>query len=96
MNHTDGCNMSNRSVISVHTKPETSKRLEELATLTRRSKSFLANEAIERYLSEEEAFITSVRQGMADVAEGRVYETDEMQDRLKAFVTEKSASQTGS
>jgi len=96
MNHANGCDMSNRSVISVHTKPETSKRLEELATLTRRSKSFLANEAIERYLSEEEAFITSVRQGMADVAEGRVYETDEMRDRLKAFVTEKSASQTGS
>ena len=53
MNHMGKRDMANRSVISVHTKPETSKRLEELATLTRRSKSFLANEAIERYLSEE-------------------------------------------
>jgi len=94
MTHIDGYDMANRSVISVHTKPETSKRLEELASLTRRSKSFLANEAIERYLSEEEAFISSVRQGMADVAEGRVYETDEMRERLKAFVSEKSGSET--
>jgi predicted transcriptional regulator len=88
--------MANRSVISVHTKPETSKRLEELATLTRRSKSFLANEAIERYLSEEEAFINSVSQGMADVAEGRVFETDEVRARLKEFVTERSASKSDS
>ena len=88
--------MANRSVISVHTKPETSKRLQELATLTRRSKSFLANEAIERYLSEEEAFIDSVRQGMADVAEGRVYDTDEVRARLNEFVAEKSAGKSNS
>lgn len=88
--------MANRSVISVHTKPETSKRLEELSALTRRSKSFLANEAIERYLSEEEAFIASVKQGMADVEAGAVYSTDEMREQLQAFVAKKSASQTGS
>jgi predicted transcriptional regulator len=85
MNHMGNCDMANRSVISVHTKPETSKRLEELAILTRRSRSLLANEAIERYLSEEEAFINSVRQGMTDVAEGRVYETDEVRARLSEF-----------
>jgi predicted transcriptional regulator len=96
MNHLGKRDMANRSVISVHTKPETSKRLEELAALTRRSKSFLANEAIERYLSEEEAFVNSVRQGMADVAEGRVYETDEVRARLNEFVAERSASKSNS
>lgn len=94
MNHMGKRHMANRSVISVHTKPETSKRLEELATLTRRSKSFLANEAIERYLSEEEAFVKSVRQGMADVAEGRVYDPDEVRARLNEFVAERSASKS--
>ena len=88
--------MANRSVISVHTKPEISKRLEELATLTRRSKSFLANEAIERYLAEEEAFITSVRRGISDIAGGRVHDSDEMRERLKAFVAEKTANPSGS
>ena len=96
MNHSDGESMANRSVISVHTKPETSKRLEELAILTRRSKSFLANEAIERYLIEEEAFINAVHQGVADVAEGHVYETDEIRNRLNDFVAKRSASKADS
>lgn len=96
MHHLGKCDMANRSVISVHAKPETAKRLEELATLTRRSKSFLANEAIEHYLREEEAFINSVRQGMADVAESRVYDTDEVRARLNEFVAERSVSKSNS
>ena len=84
--------MPNRSVISVHTKPETSQRLDELAALTRRSKSFLANEAIERYLKEEEAFIASVKKGQADIAAGRVYTTNEMQEHLKKLVSKKASS----
>ena len=75
--------MSNRAVISVHTKPEVSQRLDELATLTRRSKSFLANEAIERYLQDEEAFVASVRQGIEDAEAGRLFTTDEVRERLK-------------
>jgi len=64
--------MADRSVISVHTKPETSERLSRLAEVTRRSKSFLANEAIERYLASEEQFVSSVEQRMAamDAGEG--------------------------
>lgn len=84
--------MSNRSVISVHTKPETSKRLDKIAEVTRRSKSFLANEAIERYLKEEEAFIASVEQGKSDIAAGRVYTTDEMRKQLNEYVSKKASS----
>ena len=83
MSHIGEYDMANRSVISVHTKPETSKRLEELAALTRRSKSFLANEAIERYLLEEEAFVASVQRGQADVVDGRTHTTDQVRARLK-------------
>jgi predicted transcriptional regulator len=78
--------MNNRSVISVHTRPETSKRLDDLASLTRRSKSFLANEAIERYLAEEEAFVASVHIGIADADAGRVVSTDAARARIKAGV----------
>ena len=78
--------ITNRSIISVHAKPETSKRLDKLASVTRRSKSFLANEAIERYLKEEEAFLAAVEQGKTDVAAGRVFSTDEARARAKAFV----------
>ncbi len=92
MNHFTGCNMSNRSVISVHTKPETSKRLDKLATLTRRSKSFLANEAIERYLKEEESFIASVTKGQADIKAGQVHTTNEMREQLKKFISKKASN----
>jgi predicted transcriptional regulator len=74
--------MQTRSVISVHTKPETSQRLDRLAGLTKRSKSFLANEAIERYLNEEEAFVASVQRGQADVAAGRGVETAVARERV--------------
>jgi predicted transcriptional regulator len=83
-------NPQNRSVISVHTKRDTSKRLEALALVTQRSKSFLANEAIERYLSEEESFVTSVHRGIADADAGRIYTTDQAIERVKKFVAKKS------
>ena len=82
--------MTPRSVISVHTKPETSKRLQKLASATRRSKSFLAHEAIERYLQEEEEFVTSVHQGIADVEAGFVYTADEARKRISKYITKKA------
>jgi predicted transcriptional regulator len=85
-----------RSVISVHTKPEVSERLNALASATRRSKSFLANEAIERYLSEEESFIASVERGIADVKAGRTYTTEQALERIKKFVAKKSLTRNTS
>jgi predicted transcriptional regulator len=78
--------LTNRSVISVHTKPETTKRLDKLATQTRRSKSFLANEAIERYLNEEEDFAASIKRGMADVQAGRVHTTEEVRSYIQKVI----------
>ena len=77
-----------RSVISVHTKPETTERLDKLAALTRRSKSFLANEAIERYLTEEEDFVASIQRGMADTKAGRVHTTDVVRAHIKQVITQ--------
>lgn len=79
--------MNNRSVISVHTKPETSKRLDDLASVTRRSKSYLANEAIERYLAEEEDFVASVHRGIADAEAGRLLTTNEARVRIRNAVS---------
>jgi predicted transcriptional regulator len=92
MNHKASTSVpSKRSVISVHTKPEVSERLEILSAATRRSKSFLANEAIEQYLSTEESFIASVEEGIADVKAGRVMTTEELRTDLYAFINQQSA-----
>lgn len=82
--------LPSRSVISVHTKPETTKRLDKLAAMTRRSKSFLANEAIERYLAEEEDFVASIKRGLADVKAGRVYTSEEVRNYLTSRIKSKS------
>ncbi len=83
-------NSSNRSVISVHTEPETSKRLDILASLTRRSKSFLANEAIERYLAEEEDFISSVKRGLLEADTGKLKTSTEAKDRVVEYLRKKT------
>lgn len=80
--------MAERSVISVHTKPEVSERLSRLATATQRSKSFLANEAIERYLAAEEQFLATIDQRAAgmDAGDGISSATllDRFEGRMKA------------
>ena len=64
--------MSGRATVTFHTSPDVKDRLERLALLTRRSRSFLANEAVERYLSEEEDFVDAVELGFAQADAGEV------------------------
>lgn len=79
--------MAERSVISVHTDPEIRERLERLAKATRRSKSFLANEAITRFLDQEEWMIAEIEAGLADKAAGRVVAHDAVTDWATALGT---------
>lgn len=78
--------MPARATVTFHTTPETKARLERLAAATRRSKSFLSNEALERYLAEEEAFIASVERGLADAEAGRVRDGAALLRELEATI----------
>lgn len=71
-----------RAVISINTSLETLKRLDKLAMDTKRSKSFLVNEALAYYLKEEENFIASVKRGIKDVKAGRLYTHEEAIARI--------------
>jgi len=64
--------MPDRAVISVHANPKTSERLGRLAKTMKRSKSFLANEAIERYLAYEEWAAAEIQKGIDAVDRGEV------------------------
>lgn len=75
--------LADRSVISVHTKPETSERLSRLAKATRRSKSFLANAAIERYLDAEEEFVSTIQTRISTAEERRIVSSDDLLGRFK-------------
>ena len=81
--------MADRYVLSVNTKPETRDRLDRLAAVTRRSKSFLANEAIERYLATEEEFVERVEARRAEMKDGVGVTGDDLLSRFESRMERK-------
>lgn len=71
-----------RATITFHTTLENKERLERLAVATRRSRSFLSNEALLKYLEAEEDFIASVERGHADMQAGRIHDTKNARKNL--------------
>lgn len=80
----------NRATVTFHTTPEIKERLNRLATVTRRSKSFLTNAAVERYLAAEEEFVASVQAGIAGADAGQSYTTSELKERLNKFISDQA------
>jgi RHH-type rel operon transcriptional repressor/antitoxin RelB len=58
------------AVLTLRVDARTKARLEKLAEATRRSKSFLAAEAIERYLESEDWQIKEIRQAVKEADAG--------------------------
>ena len=58
------------AVLTLRVDARTKARLEKLAEATRRSKSFLAAEAIERYLESEDWQIKEIRQASKEADAG--------------------------
>lgn len=70
--------MANRAVLSVHTKPETRDKLEMLAQASKRSKSALANEAIEQYLDHQEWLVREIQNGVEAADRGELVSNTEV------------------
>lgn len=95
MNHTPDSTMTDRYILSVSTNREIRDRLDRLASLTRRSKSYLANEAIERYLSLEEEFVERIEARRTEMVEGIGITSDELLSRFEKRMERKfSTSQS--
>lgn len=58
--------------------PALEQRLEHLAAQTRRSPEELAQEGMDRFLAQEEQILTVIERGRADIAAGRLLETEEV------------------
>jgi predicted transcriptional regulator len=79
--------MSTQSeTVTVRLSPETKSRLEDLASQTRRSKSFLAGEAIVDYVERELKIVEGIKRGMADIDAGRTVPHDEAMRRIRATI----------
>lgn len=61
-------------------------RLDRLAADTRRSRSFLAAEAVEAYVARELAIVEGVVEGLEDVRNGRTVAHDDAMAELNAAI----------
>ena len=79
--------MSTQSeTVTVRLSPETKARLERLAGQTRRTKSFLAGEAIAAYVERELTIVEAIQRGLEDVKAGRTVPHDVAIARLHATI----------
>ena len=83
LNTTHGDGMSS-TTLTVRLSPELKDRLARLAARTRRTKSFLAGEAIADYVARELAIIEGVERGLEDQRVGRVVPHEEARRRIAA------------
>ncbi|MDG3440888.1 CopG family ribbon-helix-helix protein [Nitrospirillum amazonense] len=70
---------------SIRTEPATLAELDKLAEAQNRSRNFVVNEAIERYLAEERRWATQVQAGLAAAAAGDFVTDVEMDALFEKF-----------
>lgn len=78
--------MSASTTMTIRLSTETKEKLGRLAHDTRRTKSYLAGEAVSAYVDRELAIIEGVQSGMADVRAGRVVSHDQAMAEIDAVL----------
>jgi predicted transcriptional regulator len=74
------------ATLTIRLTPEAKERLSRIAAATHRTKSFLAAEAIGRYVEREAEIIEGVERGLADMKAGRLAPHEEAMARLEATI----------
>lgn len=76
----------NSATLSIRVSVEVSDKLARLAQGTRRSRSYLAAEAVAAYVERELGIIDGIQQGFADVAAGRTVPHEEVMAEAEAVI----------
>lgn len=80
--------MTASTTMTIRVSPETKSKLERIAADTRRSKSFLAAEAVSAYVERELEIIDGIKRGMDDVAAGRVVPHEEVMAEARQIIAD--------
>ena len=78
--------MPESTTMTIRVSPELKERLGRLAQDTRRSKSFLAAEAVSAYVDRELAIIEGIQNGMRDARAGRTVSHEEAMAEIDAVI----------
>ena len=76
------------TTLTIRVPVEVRDKLARIASGTRRSKSYLAAEAVAAYVERELAIIEGIQEGMADLAAGRTVSHAQAMAELRAIVDE--------
>ena len=80
--------MSAEKTTTIRMDPRTLKRLDGIARAMSRSRAWVINEAIERYLDYEEWFVSAVKRGLKEFETGEVLEHQAV---VKVWVSKREA-----
>ncbi len=79
--------MPTSTTLTVRLAPAVKQQLGRLADVTRRTRSFLAAEAIAAYVAREAEVIAGIERGLDDMRSGRLVPHNQAMARLEATVT---------
>jgi predicted transcriptional regulator len=85
--------MSESGTLTVRLSSQTKDRLADLAGRTRRTRSFLAAEAIAAYVERELAIVEKIERGRIDVRAGRITPHEEVSREARAIIEAARAGQ---
>ncbi len=78
--------MADSSTLTVRLSHQTKQQLADLADRTRRTRSFLAAEAIADYVTRELAIIEAIQRGQADASAGRLTPHEAVVQEVQAVI----------
>lgn len=82
--------MQHTTLVTVRVKPDIAERLEKLAELMDRSKSYLAAEAIEEYLDVQEWRVKAIKEGIAEADRGELIDFEEVKKQWRKRLEDKN------
>ena len=80
--------MHKAAAINLRIEPEIKIRLEKLAEVTHRSKSFLIGQALELFLDSNEWQIDEIKRGLTEIREGKVAPHADVRAKWEAKVAQ--------
>jgi predicted transcriptional regulator len=87
--------MAASTTMTIRVPPDVKEKLDRIAAGTRRSKSFLAGEAVAAYVDRELEIIEGIKRGMADAEADRVVPHDEAMAEIYAVIDTAEAERAG-
>ena len=89
------CIMSSPRVVTFRIAPEKVAQLDILAKAMDRDRSYLLNEAVEAYLSEQRRFVAMIEEGLEASRNGELIEDEEVGRMIDSWVRERAAPDKG-